>query len=136
MYLLRAIYANGNQYKTIDEIYNSLDPKMDKPEFDRMMFRLKELVYLDEHMTTYKIRVNNIGETNLILIDRQEEEERRRRDSLLPAKKSLSQKIKTIVSTNIKPFGKWLLKYIIEISIAVIATIVAAYLIVKYKLPH
>ena len=136
MYLLRAIYANGNEYKTVDEIYNSLDPKIDRQEFDRLLLKLKKLVYIDEHNLTHKIRINNIGETSLINLDRQEEEDRRRQDSLLPAKNPLSQIIKTIVSTYTKPFGNLLVKYIAEIIIAILAIIIAGYFIVKYKLPH
>lgn len=136
MYLLRAIYANGNQYKTVDEIFNLLDPTLDRPEFDRQMLRLKQLIYLDEHTTTHKIKVNSIGETQLILLDRQEDEERKRLVSLQPEKKPLSQIIKTIVWTYILPAGKWTTKKAIHISIEIIIAIAAAYLIFKFKIPH
>ena len=131
MYLLRGIYANGNEYKTVDEIYNSLDPKIDRPEFDRLMRRLKELAYLDEHMTTYKIKVNSIGETNLILIDRQEEEERRRRISETQNLKKRSRYIEIIPQAKrfANSAGIWILNNIIGV---VIATLIAAYLIFKF----
>ena len=136
MFLTRVIYANGNEYKTIDEIYNLIDPPMDRSEFDKQMMRLKDLHWLDEHNLHQKIKINNIGETNLINLDRQEERERLRLDSLKPAKKPKIQTVKTILWIYTKPLGKLLVKYITEIIIAIIATIVAAYLIVKYKIPH
>ena len=136
MYLTRVIYDNGNEYKTVDEIYNLIDPPMDRGEFDRLMLRLKNLVWLDEHNITHKIRINNIGETNLILVDRQEEERRRQEDSLRPAKKPLIQTIKTIAWKYIYPTGKWTVKKIIHIIIEVIIVIVATYFITKYNLPH
>ena len=129
MYLLRSIYANGNEYKTVDEIYNSLDPKIDRPEFDRLMRRLKELAYLDEHMTTYKIKINSIGETNLILIDRQEEEERRRLESQKPQKRPMYKLIIEQTHKSMKSAGIWILNNIIGV---VIATLIAAYLIFKF----
>ena len=129
MYLLRGIYANGNEYKTVDEIYNSLDPKIDRPEFDRLMRRLKELAYLDEHMTTYKIKVNSIGETQLILLDRQEEEERRRLESQKPQKRPMYKLIIEQTHKSMKSAGIWILNNIIGV---VIATLIAAYLIFKF----
>ena len=136
MYLLRAIHANGNEYKTIEEIFNSLDPKIDRQEFNRLLLRLRELVYLDEHNLSHKIRVNNIGETNLILIDRQEEDERQLRESLRPAKKPLSHTIKRIIWTYIYPAGKWTVKKTAHIIIEVSIIIIAGYFIIKYNLPH
>ncbi len=51
-YLERIIHANGNSFKTKDEIFNSLDPKIDRIEFENYFRELNSKGRLEEHLTT------------------------------------------------------------------------------------
>lgn len=129
-YLLRAIHSNGNEYKTIDEIYNSLDPKIDKGEFDKLMIELKNKVWLDEHSLTHKIRLNNIGETYLSGVDREERERLRLLSESRPQKRPIYKLTTEQTHKFIKSAGIWILNNIIGV---VIAGLILGFLIFKLK---
>jgi hypothetical protein len=128
IYLTRVIYANGNEYKTVDEIYNLICPPMDRIEFDGLMLRLRNLVWLDEHNLTHKIRINNVGEVEIKRLDRQEEE-RLRLERQAPQKRPIYKLIIEQSHKSMKSAGIWILNNIIGV---VIATLIAAYLIYRF----
>jgi hypothetical protein len=96
-YLQRAIHANGNAFKSKDEIFNSLDPKIDRQEFENYFSTLNSRGVLEEHLLTGKWKLNSAGDVGMILLNQQENQERLRKERLPiknPHKLQLIQPIK------------------------------------------
>lgn len=140
--ILRTIQSFGDNFKSVDEIYNALDPKIDRQHFD-ILFREIKGRYLEFNHGTNKYRLNTIGKDQLFHIDLRLQEQQLQRlkeqelqASLHPEKKPLIQTIKTIAWRYIYPFGKSTMKTITHIVIEVIIAILAAYLIFRWHIPH
>jgi hypothetical protein len=71
--LMKTIYyANGNSYKTLDEIYNLSNPRLERTKFEEIFRAFISLNQIERHQTTYLWKVNSIGETAIILAEQEE----------------------------------------------------------------
>lgn len=106
MYIQRVIHASENNFKTKEEIFNSLDPKIDQQDFDKYFNDLKSKGRLEEHLTTGKWKLSTAADTGMILLNREENQERLRMDF------PIHNPNKNITIPNIKKIASSLWKFI------------------------